>query len=152
MFDKPRVGETHTRTLVKLVCYRILSICATVLLTLLLCGSMVQALTMGAGSLLIGSVHYYVYDRVWLLFGWKRDRLGKDHVVRSVVKSVIYRLTALILIALLARVVFAETNMMAFLLAVLKSIVNATSYYILERLFNRIQWGRKIQVSKKARY
>lgn len=136
-------GESHTRTVVKAVCYRIMSICITIALTFVLGGTMLQAISMGGIVLAIGSIHYYLYDRLWLWIPWHRDQLGKDTMTRSVVKSVIYRITALIITALMAKLVFADSNLIAFLLATLKFVANAIGYFVIERIFNVIDWGRK---------
>jgi uncharacterized membrane protein len=143
MFDKAVISETHTRTLAKAACYRVMSIVITLVLTLLLGGNWMQALAMGTSVLVIGSIHYYLYDRLWLLIGWNRNSQGEDTVKRSLVKSVIYRVTVLLVVAAVARVIFAESTFIAFALAGLKFITNALGYFLIERIFNRIQWGRK---------
>ena len=142
MLDKVS-GETHTRTIAKAACYRLISMLVSVALTLVLGGNIMQAMTMGGISLFIGSLHYYLYDRIWLRIPWQRDQQGTDTTWRSVVKSAIYRITALLIYMLLARAVFADTNLIAFLLGAGKFVANAAAYFLLERLFNRIKWGKK---------
>lgn len=142
-FSTKVAGETHLRTFVKAASYRVMSVLVTIGLTFLLGGTWTQALTMGTISLVIGALHYYLYDRLWLFIPWHRDSEGKDTVTRSVVKSIIYRITAIIITAALARVVFADTTMVAFLLASLKFVANAIGYFFIERLFNWISWGRR---------
>jgi uncharacterized membrane protein len=142
MFNKVTVSETHIRTIVKAAAYRLVSVVAAIILTLILGGNPWQAVTMGGIALFIGSLHYYIYDRLWLFIPWHRDDQGKDSWWRSTIKAVIYRITALIILMILARMVFAETNLIAFLLAAGKFIINAIAYLLLERLFNWIQWGK----------
>ena len=142
MFNKVIVSETHLRTIIKAGSYRIVSICAAVLLTLILGGNIWQAMTMGGIALFIGSLHYYLYDRFWLLIPWHRNDQGQDSWWRSTVKAVIYRITALLILMILARAVFAETNLVAFLLAAGKFAINAVAYLLLERVFNWIEWGK----------
>ena len=144
MFDRAIVGERHTRTIVKAACYRVISTFVTFALTLILGGNALQALTMSMVVVAVGSLHYYLYDRIWLWISWQRNREGEDSAQRSLVKSVVYRITALVITAALARVVFADTTMIALALASIKFLVNIAAYYVLERLFNRISWGRKI--------
>ena len=135
-------GEKHVRTVVKAACYRLMSIAITFVLTLFLGGNVWQAFTMSLGVLIIGSLHYYLYDRLWLWIPWHRNSQGEDTVARSLTKSIIYRVTAILLTALMARVLFAETNFIAFALASIKFVANAIGYFLIERLFNRIRWGR----------
>ena len=141
MFNKVS-GETHIRTLVKAACYRVASMLVAVGLTLLLGGNILQAMAMGDISLFIGSLHYYLYDRIWLWIPWQRDQHGDDTTWRSIIKSVVYRITAMIVYMILARVVFADTNFIAFLLGVGKFLANAAAYFLIERVFNAIKWGR----------
>ena len=143
MPDQEITNETYIRTVVKAACYRVMSMVFTFILTLILGGNVMQAFTMSGIILVVGSLHYYLYDRIWLWIRWNRDQQGKDTVKRSIVKSIIYRLTALIITAALAKVVFADTTLIAFMLATLKFFANAAGYFIIERIFNCINWGRK---------
>jgi uncharacterized membrane protein len=133
--------ETHLRTIVKTVIYRILSIIVTMALTLAFGGSALQAVQFGLVSLIIGSSHFYIYDRIWQFIPWQRSFDGKDTKFRSIVKSVIYRITVILVIMVTARMIFADSNLTAFLVATTKFIINTATYYGLERFFNRTNWG-----------
>jgi uncharacterized membrane protein len=133
--------ETHLRTGLKTIIYRILSIIVTMSLTLVFGGSPLQAVQFGLVSLIIGSSHYYIYDRIWQFIPWQRSIEGKDTKMRSIVKSVIYRITVLLVIMVTARMIFADSNLTAFLVATTKFAINTATYYILERIFNRTNWG-----------
>jgi uncharacterized membrane protein len=128
------VKETHLRTGLKTVIYRVLSIIVTMALTLVFGGSPLQAVQFGLVSLIIGSSHYYIYDRIWQFIPWQRSDRGQDSQLRSIVKAVIYRIT---------RMIFADSNLTAFLVASTKFIINTATYYVLERVFARTGWGLK---------
>lgn len=119
-----------------------MSIATTVIMTLLFGGSIEQAWSMGLIVLIIGSTHYYLYDRLWLYIPWKRSTEGNDSRVRSIVKAVIYRVTAMMSIAITARLVFADSNLIAFLVAFGKFILASITYFVIERVFNVIEWGK----------
>ena len=133
--------ETHIRTIVKTVVYRIISIIVTMGLTLAFGGSALQAVQFGLVSLIIGSSHYYIYDRIWQFIPWQRSVDGKDTQLRSIVKSVVYRITVILVLMVSARMIFADSNLTAFLVATTKFIINTISYFVLERIFNRTSWG-----------
>ena len=133
--------ETHLRTVVKTVIYRILSIIVTMGLTLAFGGSALQAVQFGLVSLVIGSSHYYIYDRLWQFVSWQRSVDGKDTQLRSIVKSVVYRITVILVVMVSARMIFADSNITAFLVAATKFVINSATYYVLERIFNRTGWG-----------
>lgn len=143
MFNKTIVGETHARTVVKAAIYRVASIVSMIILTLILGGNWMQAVTMGFVSLIIGSLHYYAYERIWLWVGWQRNTQGQDSRYRSLIKAIVYRITVLMVMMISARMVFADTNLIAFALASLKFVTNALAYYGIERVFNNISWGKK---------
>ena len=64
MIKQVDTTETHTRTVVKLVLYRILSSFIAFFLTLILGGNPMQAFAVTTLILVVGSLHYYIYDRL----------------------------------------------------------------------------------------
>jgi uncharacterized membrane protein len=112
-------------------------------LTLVFGGSPLQAVQFGLVSLIIGSSHYYIYDRIWQFIPWQRSDRGQDSQLRSIVKAVIYRITVFFVLMVTARMIFADSNLTAFLVASTKFIINTATYYVLERVFARTGWGLK---------
>lgn len=141
MFNKVSTTETHARTLTKLAIYRVMSMLATMIFTLILGGSLSQAVAMTVTVFLVGSTHYYLYDRLWMYIPWQRSIDGNDSKKRSIVKTVTYRLTALLVVMLMAKLIFADT-VIAFFVAVFKFVFNAILYFTIERIFNNISWGK----------
>ena len=143
-----QVTETHTRTVVKLVLYKIVSMVVSYFLSLAFGANPMQALAMSVIALTLGSLHYYVYDRIWLYIPWRRTADGHDSTFRSIVKTIVYRITVIIVIMITARMVFMDSNWAAFLMASIKFVTHAITYFTLERVFDRIHWG-KISKEKK---
>jgi len=136
-----QVTETQLRTVSKLVIYKIISILVSYFLALSFGANTAQALTMSVVALTIGSLHYYLYDRLWLFISWRRDE-GNDSTLRSVVKTIVYRITVIIVMMITARMVFMDSNWEAFLMAAIKFCTHAITYFTLERVYNRISWGK----------
>ena len=136
-----QVTETQLRTVSKLVIYKIISILVSYFLALSFGANTAQALTMSLVALTIGSLHYYLYDRLWLFISWRRDE-GNDSTLRSVVKTIVYRITVIIVMMITARMVFMDSNWEAFLMAAIKFCTHAITYFTLERVYNRISWGK----------
>jgi uncharacterized membrane protein len=136
------VTETHPRTLVKTMIYRAILFMVAMIIATVYGGNPLQALTYGLSSLVIGMTVYYCYDRVWLLIGWHRDSQGSDSRVRSLIKAIFYRVVAIIAGSITAWVVFANTKSMALSVAVTQAVINVTVYYVLERIFDRVDWGK----------
>lgn len=143
MFNK--ITETHIRSIAKLSIYKIISVIVTYFLAVAFGANPMQALTMGAVALFIGSLHYYLYERLSLLVPWGRID-GHDTTVRSIVKTIIYRITVVVVMMIAARMVFMDSNWQAFLMSAIKFLTHATTYFILERLFNKVEWGKVYSV------
>ena len=137
-------NETHARTTVKSVIYRLLSVALAITLTLAFSGTLDQALKFGIASLLVGIAVYYIYDRIWVKIGWLRDREGKDAKLRSAVKSVLYRIVAWLIVVAFARAMWAPSDLTAALMATAQFLLNLLVYFVSERIWNIISWGKLI--------
>jgi len=137
-------NETHARTTVKSVIYRLLSVALAITLTLAFGGTLDQALKFGIASLLVGIAVYYIYDRIWVKIGWLRDREGKDAKLRSAVKSVLYRIVAWLIVVAFARAMWAPSDLTAALMATAQFLLNLLVYFVSERIWNIISWGKLI--------
>lgn len=144
-----QITETHVRTILKLSLYKIISMAVSYFLSLAFGANPMQALAMSFIALTVGSVHYYVYDRIWLFIPWKRTDDGHDTITRSVIKTIIYRITVIIVTMIAARAIFMDSNLEAFIMASIKFCTHAITYFTLERVFDRIQWG-KISSTKET--
>lgn len=138
-------NETHLRTTTKSVVYRFLSVALAISLTLAFGGTVDQALKFGIASLLTGIVVYYAYDRIWVKISWLRDSLGKDAKIRSIVKSVLYRIVAWLIVVAFARAMWAPTDLTAALMATTQFALNLCMYFVTERIWNIVSWGKIIK-------
>jgi uncharacterized membrane protein len=138
------VKETHLRTLYKTVAYRILSTLAIMAVSLLLGASGAQAGAMGIIIFVLGSIIYYAHDRVWARLNWNRGTTGNEAVKRSVIKTIVYRLITVVVGMIIARLVMTDSNTTALAFGVSQFVVNMILYYVLERVFNRVQYGRVV--------
>jgi small-conductance mechanosensitive channel len=138
-----QVTETHARTIAKLAVYKFMSIFVAYFLSLAFGANTMQALTMSLAGLTIGSVHYYLYDRLSLYVKWGRTPEGHDTTLRSIVKTIVYRITVVMVTMIIARMVFLDSTWTAFVMASIKFVAYAIAYFIIERGFDRLQWGKK---------
>ena len=138
------IKETHLRTTVKAGVYRTISVTLAILLTMVFGATLEQALKFGAVALLAGMLWFYLYDRVWLFIRWHRDSEGKDTKTRSAVKAVLYRIVVILMTAATARAIFTDSNFTAILMAGSQFVSNILIYFVLERVWNRVAWGKII--------
>jgi uncharacterized membrane protein len=137
-----RVGESHARTATKTVVYRILSTIAVYFLCLALGITSKGAGTLATIALVFGIFAYYTHDRVWNRINWRRNQDCKESNLRSITKTVTYRIVILIVSGVITRLVATDSNTVAATFAILNLVINMTLYYILERVANVIRRQR----------
>jgi uncharacterized membrane protein len=135
------ITESHPRTLTKTILYRVLSIISAMIITLILGAGMNAAGTVALIMLVLGTVMYYLHDRVWLLFTWDRQN-GHDSSRRSLAKTVVYRLLVVVAMIITARLVVSDDMATDVIWAVSSMIVQLGIYFGLERVFDRMSWGK----------
>ena len=136
--------ETHARTIAKTVAYRISTMISLMSIAYFIFNDLAIAGGMGLMGLVVGTTVYYLHDRVWLLLKWNRDENGKDGITRSTVKTISYRILIMIAVALTVKMVTggkaSNEQVAGFVFA--QMIVNLALYFLIERIFNVIEWGK----------
>jgi len=133
--------ETHTRTLTKTVVYRVASVIAIILLSLAFGASDAVAGALGLGAVVFGTVAYYIHDRVWLRFAWLTLDNSESRW-RSLIKSVTYRLIAMGIAFVLAKVFLTNNTAAAAAFTVIQMAINFVLFFVVERVFNLFAWGK----------
>lgn len=136
------VTETHSRTLLKTIAYRVLCTIAIYLIAVALGAESAASGTLALTIVVLGTVLYYAHDRVWNLIDWHKDSVGQESARRSIVKTIAYRLLTVVIAVILARLIITDSNQMAISFAVSQFIVNMLLYYAVERAFNKLHMGR----------
>ena len=139
------VKETHLRTLYKTIAYRIVSMLAIFILSLFLGATGAQAGAMALVVLVLGSIIYYVHDRVWSHVNWRRNTAGDEGKWRSVAKTILYRIITVIVGIIAARLIMTDSNATAAAFGIGQFVINMILYYIIERVFNRVNYGRIVK-------
>jgi uncharacterized membrane protein len=133
--------ETHIRTVTKTVVYRVLSVIAIILLSLAFGASDAVAGALGLGAVVLGTIAYYIHDRVWLRFAWLTSD-NSESQLRSLIKSVTYRLIAMGLAFAMAKLFLTSSNSSAAAFTIAQMAINFVLFFIVERVFNLIAWGK----------
>ena len=135
--------ETHARSIVKAAVYRILAVIAVMLISVYGIGSTwAEASQVGAVVIILGTTMYYLHDRLWSKTSFLSDSNGKDKIWRSLVKTAVYRGLVVIAGFLVATFILKASAPAATAFVVMQTISNIGLFYIVERVFNRIDWGR----------
>ena len=67
------MSETNTRTLVKSLLWRLIATATTIVIALILTGSVDVALAIGGVEMVAKFITYYMYERVWSGVKWGQD-------------------------------------------------------------------------------
>jgi uncharacterized membrane protein len=66
------VGETHLRSIVKAVSWRVLATFTTIILVLIFTGELVLAMGIGFLEVLSKMILYFLHERMWNMVRWGR--------------------------------------------------------------------------------
>jgi len=134
--------ETQIRSIAKTFVYRIINTLATMIMTLIVFDATTAiAGAMAMVQIILGSSIYFVYDRAWLFSKWYRLQ-GFDTKVRSLLKTIGYRAIILVAGFILAKVFMTSSNSMALSWTITSMILSMIIYYLHERVWNSIGWGK----------
>ena len=140
---------TKKRSLIKSFTWRLLGSIDTFVLSLIIINyfsdkySYDLALYIASLEIITKTILYYVHERVWNIF--KIGRL-KEKVkrVRSFYKAVTWRIIASLDTFFLSYIITGRFDW-ATSIAIFEIITKAIIYYLHERAWNRVKWGRLIE-------
>ncbi|CAB4129106.1 Domain of unknown function DUF2061, membrane [uncultured Caudovirales phage] len=139
---KNTVTETQVRSIIKTASYRLASSGVATISALLFGATARGAGAVGIFVLVFGIFTYYVNERIWLRTGWGRDA-GVDSQKRTIVKTVLYRIFIFFVATTVGYVVITHEIFSAMYFALTQIPLTLITYYLIERFFNRIGWGKK---------
>lgn len=139
--------EQHPRTLAKTVSWRILLTISHFVNGLIVTGSIAVGLKIAGWSLVINSALYWMHERLWNWFQWNKkpadNMFFQDGHPRTTTKMITWR--AIVNFSNFFIPYFMTGSWGAagafFTIAV---IVNMTLFYVHERVWNRVKWGKKV--------
>ena len=132
--------DTNTRTLAKTVTYRLATFVLTYLITMLLTGQQTTSAGIAILSLTAGSLTFIIHERLWTRVKWG-NLGGFDRKVRSVIKTITYRLWSLFIVFVLG-LFFGLGASEALSVTVVLNIMYLLTHYTNERVWNRVKWGK----------
>lgn len=143
-----KLTEKHPRTLVKVVSWRVLLTISHFVNGLIVTGSIAIGLQIAGWSALINSALYWLHERAWNWLQWNKKPkdgwLFLDGHPRTTTKMLTWRAIvngSNFLIPYFMTGSWGQATAF-FTIAV---IVNMSLFYIHERLWNRVKWGKQIK-------
>ncbi|MDX2305129.1 MAG: DUF2061 domain-containing protein [Microscillaceae bacterium] len=142
--------DSSKRSLAKAISWRITGTIDTMIVSFIITGNPLTALKIGAVEVLTKIFLYYLHERLWGIIVWGKDRYTAHELPhRSATKAITWRITGTIdtiFISFLITGHFPSALGIGFFEVVTKSVL----YYIHERIWLRIGWGKSIGINKWA--
>ena len=132
--------DTYNRTLAKTLTYRISTFLFTYLVTFALTGAKGTSMAIAILSLTLGAVTFIIHERLWTRVKWG-NLGGIDRKVRSIIKTITYRLWSLFIVFVLG-LFFGLGASEALSVTVVLNIMYLLTHYTNERVWNRVKWGK----------
>lgn len=134
--------DTNLRSLIKAISWRLVGTTDTIVISTLITGNLVIAFSIGASELISKTALYYIHERLWNRVSWGRNKNGPAHS-RSLAKSISWRIIGTMDTVLLAYY-FSGTIEAAVSIGGIELVTKITLYYLHERMWAAIRWGRLI--------
>jgi len=135
--------ESHLRSLLKGISWRIIATTDTILVVLLVtclygqC-SLGNALKIGMIEFFIKYIAYYIHERIW-------QKIRKDNTVtkrQSLYKTISWRILATTTTFIISGTILKSFNEIALFIALIELITKFALYYLHERVWLKIPLGR----------
>lgn len=144
--------EKHPRTIAKMISWRVLLTVSHFVNALIVTGSIAMGIKIAGWSLVINSVLYWIHERVWNWFQWNKrpddNRFFKDGHPRTTTKMITWR--AIVNFSNFFIPYFATGSWgQAGAFFTIAVVVNMTLYYLHERGWNMIKWGKTAKTEEQ---
>ena len=139
--NKLQVKDIPARSFVKGLSWRLLASIDTFLLGWLVFGRPDHAIAIAGFELLTKVILYFLHERLWNLIAFGRRADGSVAPIRSIVKTISYRFFGSMDTAFLSWMVTGKLGG-AFALSGLEVITKMLLYFLHERLWSKVKWGR----------
>lgn len=147
--------DGHTRSIVKGATWRIVGTLDTIFLSLIFTGKIGKALKIGAIELFTKIFLFYLHERIWmrLSFGTEETELNGETIRhekhhRSIIKGISWRIVGSLdtfWIALFVNRDSAHATQTAFYIAATEVITKVFLFWLHERTWMKIQWGKAVE-------
>lgn len=135
--------DSHLRSVVKGVTWRITASLDTILLAFIVTGVFVNALKIGLVEVFTKIGLYYLHERLWNVIPYGRIHgVGPTHT-RSLVKGISWRCVGTLDTVVISYFI-TGVWVSAFTIGGLELITKVTIYYLHERVWGKVKWGRII--------
>ena len=143
--------DSHLRSLIKGISWRITGTFDTIVIASLVTHDLSTALKIGAVEVFTKVALYYGHERVWqkIKWGqpvangetWSKAKPAHDSPVRSLVKGISWRATGTVDTMLISYFITHDMSK-AFAIGGVEIFTKLTLYYFHERVWQKVKWGQ----------
>jgi uncharacterized membrane protein len=145
--------ETHTRTIAKVISWRVLLTISHFVNGFIVTGSWVTGLQIAGLAAVINSVLYWAHERGWNFAQWNRkpndSLMFFEGQPRTVSKIVTWRVLITSSNFLIPFIMTGSWGSAALFLGI-ATVVNIALFYTHERVWNRFIWGKAVKQDSLA--
>ena len=134
--DGARGPESHPRSFVKAVSWRIVGTLDTFLWSLLVTHKPVSALSIASLETVTKIILFYGHERIWHLIPW-----APDSHLRALVKGIVWRFVGSLDTFILSLLVTGKLSY-AVSIASIEALTKIVLFYLHERAWRLVPWGR----------
>jgi len=141
------VKDNNWRTLVKTISYRFWVMVSMVAVGLAFGKDSTWITKFIVMSWTVGFVSFIIHEKIWNFFQiWKEN--GYDMKIRSIAKTITWRIYSFIAIFLIAKFLGGSGNAEALSYTIVSNLVFVVVHYTHERLWNMLEWGKRVILVK----
>ncbi len=134
------IKDTTQRSLVKAFSWRLIGSLDTFFISLIVTGKALIAAPIAVSEVMTKIILYFFHERIWNIIPWGRNQL-KSSPIRSLVKSISWRTLGTIDTIILSYF-FTGNIYHAFSIGGIELFTKIALYFIHERVWAQIKWGR----------
>jgi len=142
-----KYNETHPRSVIKVITWRVLLTMSHVINTFIITGSLIAGLKVAGLAAIINSFLFWSHERLWNQVNWNRrdnDKLiFEEGQSRSISKIITWRI---LITASNFFIPFFVTGSLgsAALFVGLATVINMFLFWSHERIWNLLHWGKRV--------
>ncbi len=141
MSAKTPFKDSNKRSIVKGISWRLFASVDTFLISWIIFGNYIWAGSIALMEILTKILLYYLHERLWNIIPFGRTIEGKVKHIRSIAKSISWRALGTIDTAIISLIISGSLAG-ALTLGLSEILTKILLFYLHERLWSRIQWGR----------
>lgn len=135
------IKDTKARSLIKGISWRIFGTIDTFIISYIILEDFYMAAPIAILELFTKIILFYFHERIWNSIPWAREDKSKSHI-RSFIKGISYRLIGTIDTILISWVLSGKP-LSSLHIGFTEVITKLALFYIHERIWRGIRWGRK---------